>query len=468
MAQSELMVRMSMGMKPLPGGNAGQLLDELDSGPVPQRLARVILVGETASFEKAAGEIDALNEKMEKAEYSPTDSEKELIDSVKRIIQNQRFETQQQARAKIANQPAADTVKQSDQNDVKKSSTDESNSEIQPIDAAQLEKDLTRAKENLGFAGELAEAWQPGNKDKYDRLSSKTQSAVLGVIGIFGVGILSLAAGGILLIVMIVLIANGMISSLFKSPGTYGHIYLETFAIWILGFISLQLLAAFLMPTLGIDTAKDPTLGKLLTVFVFWSPLLALGWIFVRHPSPRQAFKDVGFTSHGILGDIGAGIVTYIACLPLLLVAMISTVVLTNLVWGDYTAANPFAPNPGPSHPIQDQFGGGIMSVLFLYFVAAVSAPIVEETVFRGLFFRYLRDASNRYGWWFSVLTASTVNAFFFAAIHPQGLLGIPPLLMLGVCMSLARQWREGLVAPMAIHALHNGTLVTVMTILMA
>lgn len=468
MAQSELIGRMSMGMKPIPGGDSGQLLEGLDTGPVPQRLARIILVGETDSFGKAASEIDSLRQKMVEANYSPTKSEQKLIDSVQRIIQDRRFEEQQFVK-NLGNQASpAEGAATDSESTPGNSTTGPPKADIQPVDAVQLEKDLTLAKENLGFAGELAEAWQPGNKDKYDKLSAKTESAVWGVLGIVGMAVLSLGIGGILLILGIVLIGTGTIRSLFHSPGTYGHIYLETFALWIFGFIALQLVTGIAIAMLEIDTAKDPTTGKLLTVFIFWTPLLALGWIFIRHPAPGQAFKDIGFTSHGIFGDIGAGVATYLACLPLLLVAMISTVALTNLVWGDYTNANPFAPNPGPSHPIQDQFGGGIFSVLFLYFVAAVSAPIVEETVFRGLFFRYLRDSTNRYGWWLSVIAASTVNAFFFAAIHPQGLLGIPPLLMLGVCMSLSRQWREGLVAPMAIHALHNGTLVTVMSILMA
>ena len=114
----------------------------------------------------------------------------------------------------------------------------------------------------------------------------------------------------------------------------------------------------------------------------------------------------------------------------------------------------------------------------YLYLMAAISAPIVEEIVFRGLLFRWLRDRTWQWGQspekphkgvaisWPSVAISALVNSLLFAAIHPQGLLGIPPLMMIGICMSVARNWRGGLVAPMTIHAIHNGTLVTLMAIL--
>jgi membrane protease YdiL (CAAX protease family) len=157
-----------------------------------------------------------------------------------------------------------------------------------------------------------------------------------------------------------------------------------------------------------------------------------------------------------------------LAFLPLLGLMMFLTVGLTTLVHGGAAAENPFAPPGGPSHPIQEQFDGQIGTVLLLFLLAAVTAPLVEETVFRGLMYRYLRDVTHQRSIYMSVLVATLVNGFIFASIHPQGLLGIPTLMTLAASMSLAREWSGGLIAPMAIHALNNGALVGLMSLMFA
>ena len=44
-----------------------------------------------------------------------------------------------------------------------------------------------------------------------------------------------------------------------------------------------------------------------------------------------------------------------------------------------------------------------------------------------------------------SVAFAALVNSLIFAAIHPQGIIGIPLLTTLAVGFSLTRQWRGSL-----------------------
>ncbi|MDC0294854.1 CPBP family intramembrane metalloprotease, partial [Mariniblastus sp.] len=102
----------------------------------------------------------------------------------------------------------------------------------------------------------------------------------------------------------------------------------------------------------------------------------------------------------------------------------------------------------------------GTKMILMIFLTACVAAPIVEETVFRGILYRHLRDVKSFSARWMSVLFAAIINALIFAAIHPQGIYGVPVLAMLAIGFSFAREWRGSLVSSMAMHAIHN-TLVT-------
>jgi membrane protease YdiL (CAAX protease family) len=95
--------------------------------------------------------------------------------------------------------------------------------------------------------------------------------------------------------------------------------------------------------------------------------------------------------------------------------------------------------------------------------VACVAAPIVEETMFRGVLYRHLRDWIPGNGRAASVFFACLVNSFVFAAIHPQGLIGIPMLGLLAVGFSLVREWRDSLLGPILMHALNNGIITLIL-----
>jgi len=103
--------------------------------------------------------------------------------------------------------------------------------------------------------------------------------------------------------------------------------------------------------------------------------------------------------------------------------------------------------------------GADWSKALILASMACLFAPLVEELAFRGLLFTHLR---GRLG-----LTFATVcSAVIFAAIHPQGLAGIPALMAIAAVFAGIRAWRGSLIAPMVAHALHNGVLVVMLLLL--
>ena len=88
---------------------------------------------------------------------------------------------------------------------------------------------------------------------------------------------------------------------------------------------------------------------------------------------------------------------------------------------------------------------------------ALVMAPIVEETMFRGVLHRHLRDATAWLGYAASALASATVASLMFAAIHPQGWIAAPILMSLAFAFTLFREWRGTLVPAMVAHSISNG-----------
>ncbi len=255
--------------------------------------------------------------------------------------------------------------------------------------------------------------------------------------------VMALAGGGVglvLLIIAIVFLMTGRIKPLFAAEGvgegarlpadrrTYG----EAFALFI------GLFAAF------------SVFGLVLNMMAFRLPLavrvaalpVAFGagalWPVLRGQSWKQWRAVVGLhAGRGIVREILAGLLGYLAGFPIFLAGVIVTVILVSV-----SGAN-------PTHPINDELGGGPWVLLEVFVLASLWAPVTEELMFRGTLFGHLRE---RFGWWIS----APVVALIFAAIHPQGWAAIPALASLALVLAGIREWRGSIIGCMAAHALHN------------
>jgi len=91
--------------------------------------------------------------------------------------------------------------------------------------------------------------------------------------------------------------------------------------------------------------------------------------------------------------------------------------------------------------------------------LACLIAPIIEETVFRGILYRHLREGTAKWRTGTSIAFSVGFNGLIFAVIHPQGLIAAPALMAVASGLSLAREWRGSLLAPITMHATNNGVL---------
>ena len=80
--------------------------------------------------------------------------------------------------------------------------------------------------------------------------------------------------------------------------------------------------------------------------------------------------------------------------------------------------------------------------------LACVAAPVVEETMFRGLLYRQLRNSTRHWRTFLSIAMSVFLNAFIFAVIHPQSLLAVPALMTLAAGFTIIREWRQSLDGP--------------------
>jgi membrane protease YdiL (CAAX protease family) len=201
--------------------------------------------------------------------------------------------------------------------------------------------------------------------------------------------------------------------------------------------------------------------------------LAALAWPLARGVSWQTVRRDIGWTSGRLrAAEPLMGVVCYAMAVPLLVVGLIVTLVMmavaTQLgLLGE--VGGEFDPTVAPSHPVVNLVAhGGWLQWVQILLLASVAAPIVEETMFRGVLYAHLRGATQRFGTGLSVLASALINGVVFAVIHPQGLLAVPALTAIAVGFSLTREWRGSLIPSMIAHGVHNGALMVLLILFLA
>ena len=136
---------------------------------------------------------------------------------------------------------------------------------------------------------------------------------------------------------------------------------------------------------------------------------------------------------------IRAGIGTFLAALPI--------VTLANLPWIEALERFGFDTT---KQPLVDLFArtDSVALIASMIALATFSAPIVEETIFRGGLFRFLRLRTPRW-------VALAVPAMVFGSVHGS-LVAFLPLAVLGLIFALAYERTGSIGVPMIAHGLFN------------
>ena len=203
-------------------------------------------------------------------------------------------------------------------------------------------------------------------------------------------------------------------------------------------FLESFILHLFLsIPVLGLAGPYFPTDQRLafLAVGLVASFGVSIGF-FLHQAGPHQLRMVLHPEAPGsILKEVFIGFMGFAVIFPGAVAALILTVAS-------------FEPEAGAkaAHPLVFEIERGFWLPLLL---AGVLAPIIEETMFRGFLYGYMRD-------FFSGIGAALLTGLVFALLHPQGVLALPYLTVLGAGLAVLRELRPGLIAPMTVHAIIN------------
>lgn len=302
--------------------------------------------------------------------------------------------------------------------------------------------------ERFGWYGRLATAMaDPERLREIERESRKSAFVLMLFVGVFTLtGLL----GFIGLVLLIVLAVSNPVRIRFPFPIRHG-VYAETFALWLLLMLFLQLI----MAGIAVDGGE-----LLMSIIAFFASLGALVWPVIRGVPWSQVRTDIGLTAPH-WSDIPTGVAAWGMALPILAVGLIITLVLMlfqSTLMGD---------SASPSHPAQQAVAGaGTSEIVQLFILACVAAPVVEEIMFRGVFLTHLGGWSRKWPRLLSLAFAIGLSSFVFAAIHPQGFTFIPPLAGLAVGFCIARLWRGSLGPAMVAHGFSNGVVMTLNVLL--
>ncbi len=184
-------------------------------------------------------------------------------------------------------------------------------------------------------------------------------------------------------------------------------------------------------------------------LFLLVVPLLAgVSWAALRQTIGLQV-RGVG----SLLKDICLGPTFYLATLIPIFSFMLLFSLLLSLFKVDMS---------GAAHPIVFMLmrPGEKGVFVFTLVLAVVVAPLVEEIMFRGLLYTWLRQRAG-------VAISVVLTSLVFALIHPQGPIGVPLLFLIGAALAILREWRGSLVAPVLCHACVNGGTLLLLTMLL-
>jgi membrane protease YdiL (CAAX protease family) len=240
-----------------------------------------------------------------------------------------------------------------------------------------------------------------------------------------------------------------------SRPRAGGRLWLETFAVFIAGFLLVQVAVALVTRSAPGDAAW-PTWLRLGSQ---WSLALLVFWPVLRGMSFERFRGEVGWhRGRGFIREVGAGMLAYVAALPIYfgLAAILVTIML---LYRQYTGGEE-AP-PMPSNRVAELLeNGGLGIQVLLASLVVLWAPLVEETMFRGALYRAVRSPLGAAG-------AAVLTAAFFAVMHAYAPLQLILVGTLGLVFALMREWRGSLIPSITAHCLHNSMVLTLMAVML-
>ncbi|MDD2943906.1 MAG: type II CAAX endopeptidase family protein [bacterium] len=244
------------------------------------------------------------------------------------------------------------------------------------------------------------------------------------------------------------------LSPSFYSEGLLAdHLRIETFALYLaVMFFGGQLIESVTNLNANIETRL------ILNVVMIISTLAVVLWPRLFGSSIRDIRETFALYAGGawkLCRDLIAAFLAGTgATLPLLVILIAYAVILTFFEINVQDGAHPVV-------EVLSRSGQSNSNLVFyvIAFLAVIVAPLVEETMFRGVLYSWLRNKTSAF---FAIVLSSLI----FASIHPQGPIGIFPLTCIGMLLASLREWRNSLIPSMICHAALNASVLSLTQII--
>ncbi|HEX8877677.1 MAG TPA: CPBP family glutamic-type intramembrane protease [Phycisphaerales bacterium] len=278
------------------------------------------------------------------------------------------------------------------------------------------------------------------------------------LIGIIFVMLGGVVAGFACFVVAIVLFATGRMRPRFVKPAPGGSFGWELLAGFTFTFLAFKLIIwGVVLATTG-QGGTPPSWLPTGVLLGQWTVALAVFTPVLLGVSFAQWRALSGWTApRGVLRELGAGVFGYLAGLPLVIGALIVSLVVDRIYLsvtgqGARDSSNPILELASKS----DAF-----TLVLLFSLATVWAPLVEETVFRGGMYRALRTRLH-------AILAGLISAVCFGVMHGYPLTLLGPVMAIGLTFALMREWRGSIIGPAFGHFLNNATVLGLLFVVMA
>ncbi|MFU8848295.1 MAG: lysostaphin resistance A-like protein [Opitutales bacterium] len=216
-------------------------------------------------------------------------------------------------------------------------------------------------------------------------------------------------------------------------------------------FICAMVIAVFFAQQIGLALLLDPDAGvpeltpwlAVASVILLQGPMIAVFYL-ARRFYPNYYADRLSRVSHGFGESFLKAVPIFIMSLPLIWIA---TLIWSSILTGLQGAGliEEFAPQELVT---LFQSGGDWTPIILLVMMAVIVAPIVEEVIFRGCIYRFLKSQTT-------LLGAQFISGAVFAMLHGN-LLSFVPLVLVGVLLARAYEKTGSLAVAIWFHAFFN------------
>jgi membrane protease YdiL (CAAX protease family) len=216
-------------------------------------------------------------------------------------------------------------------------------------------------------------------------------------------------------------------------------------------FICAMILAVFLAQQIGLALLLDP--GEELVELTPWlavasvlllqGPMIAVFYL-ARRFYPGQYADRLSQVEHPPFGSFKKALPLFVMLLPVVWIATLIWSSILNVLQ-HLGVVEDFAPQELVT---LFQSGGDWLAIGTLIFMAIVVAPVVEEIIFRGCIYRFLKSQTT-------LLGAQIISGSVFAMLHAN-LLSFVPLVLVGVLLARVYEKTGSLGVAIWFHAFFN------------